>query len=69
MTNGDAEIVRLAALERQQDRHDERLKSLERDLTELNDSMKSLRNAVLTFAFTVAGSAIAVLLALTQVAK
>lgn len=43
-----------------------RLANTEADVAGLEDAIKSLRNAVLTFAFTVAGSAIAVLLALTQ---
>lgn len=68
MASGTTAAARLGGLEREQARHDERLKAVEQDIAELGDAIKSLRNAVLTFSFTVAGSAIAVLLALAQVA-
>mgnify|MGYP001575765040 CR=1 FL=1 len=47
--------------------HNERLNGIEKSVNSLADNVKSLRNTLITFALTVAGSAIAVLLGLTQI--
>lgn len=58
--------MRLRDLERAQAVLEARQTSMDSEIGELRDAIKSLRAAILTFAFTVAGSAIAVLLALIQ---
>lgn len=47
--------------------HDTRLSAMEEDLRELTAAIKSLRSSVLAFAFTVAASAVAVLIGIGQV--
>lgn len=47
--------------------HDTRLSAMEEDLRELTAAIKSLRTSVLTFALTVAGSAVAVLFGIGNV--
>lgn len=66
MTPPPAAAVRLTEVEKRAAVQDQRLATIEDDIRELHEAIKSLRNAVLTFAFTVAGSAIAVLLALAH---
>lgn len=76
LSNGRLIDRRLADLEadmsRVQDRIEqvpvlvERMNAQNKALEELSENVKSLRNTLITFAFTVAGSAIAILVGLTQ---
>lgn len=58
--NGNTLNERMAVAE-------QRLVSLEEDVRGVEEALKSLRSTILAFAFTVAGSAVAILLGLTQV--
>lgn len=63
----EADIARLEDKVEQLPALNERLNGIERSMEMLADNVKALRNTLITFALTVAGSAIAVLLGLTQV--
>ena len=63
----EADIARLEEKVEQLPALNERLNGIEKNMLALADNVKSLRNTLITFALTVAGSAIAVLLGLAQV--
>ena len=67
LTQIEADIKRLEDKVEQLPVLNERLNGIEKTMGELTDNVKSLRNTLITFALTVAGSAIAVLLGLTQI--